>query len=105
MNRIRYVLSLILTALTVLSCTHTTNTTAEQVAANTEIEALEYQPGTWVSGPKMGNRYMKVNTIFGEIFPVEIYLFTNWSFSNPGKSSRVQLFIKKASIEMVTNFP
>jgi len=27
------------------------------VAANTDIEALEYQPGTWVSGPKMGNRY------------------------------------------------
>lgn len=57
MIRIRYVLSLILTALATLSCAHTTNTTAEQVAANTEIEALEYQPGTWVSGPKMGNRY------------------------------------------------
>jgi hypothetical protein len=57
MNRTLYILLLIFTVLAVLSCAHKGNTTAEQVEANTEIEALEYQPGTWVSGPKMGNRF------------------------------------------------
>ena len=57
MNRTAYVLLLIFNMLAVVSCAHKSNTTAEQVAANTDIEQLEYQPGTWVSGPKMGNRF------------------------------------------------
>jgi hypothetical protein len=57
MNRTTHGFLLIFTVFTILSCAHQANTTADQVAANTEIEALEYQPGTWVSGPKMGNRY------------------------------------------------
>ena len=57
MNRTLHVFLLLFSVFAVLSCAHTGNTTADQVAANTDIEALEYQPGTWVSGPKMGNRY------------------------------------------------
>lgn len=57
MNRTIHGLLLTLSVITVLSCAHQANTTADEVADNTEIEALEYQPGTWVSGPKMGNRY------------------------------------------------
>jgi hypothetical protein len=57
MNRTLHVFFLIISLVAGLSCAHKANTTADQVAANTEIEALEYQPGTWVSGPKMGNRF------------------------------------------------
>ena len=57
MNRPAYVLLLIFTVMVILSCAHKANTTADQVAANTDIEQLEYQPGTWLSGPKMGNRF------------------------------------------------
>ena len=57
MNRTLHVSILLFSAFLLISCAHKANTNADQVAANTEIEALEYQPGTWVSGPKMGNRY------------------------------------------------
>ncbi len=52
-----YFLLLILNGLALISCAHNANITAEEVAANTQIEQQEYQPGTWLSGPKVGNRY------------------------------------------------
>lgn len=57
MNRLSYVISFLFAVSTLFSCAHETNSTAEEVAANTLIERQEYQPGPWVSGPKVGNRY------------------------------------------------
>ena len=57
MNRTTLGFMLLFTVSAIFSCAHKANTTAEEVAANTDIEQLEYQPGTWVSGPKMGNRF------------------------------------------------
>ena len=57
MKQMSYFLLLLCNVLALGSCSHTTNTTAEQVADNTQIEQQEYQPGTWLAGPKIGNRY------------------------------------------------
>lgn len=58
MNRIYSLLLLTFTVMALLSCAHgPINTTAEEVAANTQVhqEGLRREP--WVSGPKMGSSF------------------------------------------------
>ena len=58
MNRMYYVLLLIISLCMVISCAQQPlNTTAAQVEGNTQIETDEYQQHTWVSGPKLGDMF------------------------------------------------
>ena len=57
MNRMYFVLLLILNLTMVVSCAQQPLTTAAQVENNTQMETDEYQQHTWVSGPKLGDMF------------------------------------------------
>ena len=58
MNRMYYVLLLIISLFMVISCAQQPiNTTAAQVEGNTQIETDAFQKDTWVSGPKLGDMF------------------------------------------------